>query len=199
VRRACPADHKRELLTDQGYVCIYCAETFGSVVRRARGLTVTSVHYDHAVPLAYLNANPRWNWVAACSVCNQIKHAKMFRSIPEIRFHVLERREKTGRKVEWLAPVSSEYDPERWAIAFATYLSILSYWDAEKVKASPVLKLRHFKTALGTALSALEEVTDHTPSGEWIAHTPTDTLLVLGAGPPVAWASQRKGPWPWSK
>lgn len=180
VRRACPADHKRELLDQQGFVCIYCAEPFGSIVRRRGKLILTVAHCDHAVPLAYLNANPRWNWVVACNLCNTVKGSKVFHSISEVRAYVLGVRDRRNDVMAWLAPVSSEQDPTRWAVSFATYLSNLGYFDSEQVQRSPALKTTRFKTALGTALSDMRSVLGHDANGT------------------IAWSSTAKGPWPWS-
>lgn len=145
-RRACPKDHARELLAQQGYVCVYCAEPFGSVVKR-RKLSVTMVNYDHAIPLAFLNSNPRWNWVAACNVCNAIKGSKMFASIHEIRMHVLEYRDTHRHQTVWVPPVSCEENPQRWAEAFATFLTTLDYRSRKDLKVP---------SPLGQALSTVE-------------------------------------------
>jgi 5-methylcytosine-specific restriction endonuclease McrA len=144
TRRPCPRDQRRELLAHQGYVCAYCAEPFGSVIRKRGRRTITSVHYDHAVPFAYLNANPRWNWVAACNICNQIKGAKLFDSISEIRLHILGIRDKRNDTLDWVPPVSSEEDPESWANAFSAYLSSVPTdvevddWPASEYRPQPV-------------------------------------------------------------
>lgn len=132
VRSRAAQSIKDELLEQQGYVCIYCAEPFGSVVRKRNGgYTVTSVHFDHAIPLAYLNANPRWNWVAACNICNMIKGSKMFHTIAEIRMHILGIRDARNQNVAWLAPVSCEEDPEKWAAAFSSYLAGFGVFERE--------------------------------------------------------------------
>jgi len=153
------------------------------VVKRAK-LSVTVVHYDHAVPFAYLNSNPRWNWVAACNICNLIKGDKMFHSIQEIRMHVLAVRERRRHVLAWVPPVSSEQDPERWAVAFASFLAELSFRDARQIE-------KDLPSPLGAALSAVER----TRAANGI-RKPTRRDVDLGGI--IAYGSNNRGAWPWS-
>jgi hypothetical protein len=123
TRRKCPTDRKRWLLNHQRFVCAYCAIPFGSVVLRRGRLSLTSVHFDHFVPHAYLNNNPVGNWVAACNVCNSIKSSLMFDSVEQAAYHITTMWLVKKYSIQWLAPVSSEEDPERWAVKFSGYLA----------------------------------------------------------------------------
>lgn len=123
TRRSCPNDLKAKLLEDQGYICAYCQVPFGSVIRKGSRLRLSVVNFDHVIPHAYLGTNPRSNWVAACNFCNQMKSSEMFASWEDVRGYIEYTWLRKRMAVEWLAPVSSEEHPERWAVKFGTYLA----------------------------------------------------------------------------
>jgi hypothetical protein len=125
-RRPCPMDRKNWLLRDQGYICAYCMIPFGSVIKRRSRLGLSNVNFDHFIPVAYTNGNPLGNWVASCNYCNGIKSALIFDSVDEVREYVEKMWEFKKMEVAWLAPVSSEEDPYRWAVKFGTYLAGLN-------------------------------------------------------------------------
>lgn|ERR1700694_1437086 len=75
-RRRPPAQLRRQVLSTQGNRCLYCDNSFGTVVRRrGRPEVRLRLAWDHYVPYAYLRRNPTGNWVAACHVCNTLKRA----------------------------------------------------------------------------------------------------------------------------
>lgn len=97
-----------EILTRQRGRCFYCAAVFGDTAycdgRRPRLLTPV---WDHVEPFAWQSNNQKWNFVAACSICNGIKGSKMFDS-PEVAVdYVFRRRQRKG----WTA--ATEAGPER--------------------------------------------------------------------------------------
>jgi 5-methylcytosine-specific restriction endonuclease McrA len=122
-RRPCPHELRPQILEAQGYACLYCSIPFGSVIRRGRRLLVTVVHWDHVVPLAYLQANPNGNWAAACMVCNRIKSDELFTDFTEMRAWIDSQWESRNIECVWRALVSAEEDPRAWAVKFAKFLA----------------------------------------------------------------------------
>lgn len=80
----CPSHLRKELIVKQGGKCFYCRVTFGSVISVGVTRRVTSVHYDHVIPYAFIaGVNPVGNWVAACGLCNNLKSGRIFTSYEE--------------------------------------------------------------------------------------------------------------------
>lgn len=82
-RRVLPASVKRAKLEAQHHRCFYCDRSFGSLVHRRGKSMRLRVHYDHMVPYAYSQDNEADNFVAACHVCNSLKHAFYFNTLDE--------------------------------------------------------------------------------------------------------------------
>jgi len=122
-RRSCPTSRKQWLIEQQNGLCAYCLTPFGSVIRHRNRLKISAINFDHAMPFSFTNGNDLTNWVAACNFCNMIKGNKVFQDFESIRTFCAEGWERRRMSVEWLAPVSSELDPERWAVKFGTYLA----------------------------------------------------------------------------
>jgi hypothetical protein len=73
------------VLGKQGHRCFYCELEFGSTYLHGGKERVRRINWDHFVPFAYLQSNPAANWVAACNVCNGIKHSRIFYDREEAR------------------------------------------------------------------------------------------------------------------
>ena len=96
---------KREILAKQNGCCLYCGLAFGSYIRRRGRTTQTKVNWDHFIPYSYLYANPQTNWVAACNICNAIKHNKIFETLAEAQRLIGNRRFELG--YETVADITS--------------------------------------------------------------------------------------------
>ena len=89
VRRQPTEEEKREILETQENRCLYCQKAFGSAVIRKEKLVWLRVTWDHLVPFCYSQNNYRYNFVAACQICNGVKGSLMFATVDEARTHVL--------------------------------------------------------------------------------------------------------------
>ena len=83
-----------EILDEQDHRCLYCGLPFGTVVVRRGIPSLLSVEWDHYVPYSYQYGNR--GLVAACDVCNAIKHATQFESLEEARAAIKLRWKKLG-------------------------------------------------------------------------------------------------------
>lgn len=88
IRQKPTKDYQAAQLARQVDRCFYCFRTFGSYVLWHKKQRQLVIHWDHWVPFIYLQTNPEENFVAACQICNQIKHAKMFQTVQEARHYV---------------------------------------------------------------------------------------------------------------
>lgn len=121
----CPKDLRTPILAYQDYRCLYCLLRFGSVVTgNRRNSMLTVVHWDHFIPYSYLCCSPGDNWVAACNVCNRYKHDHMYATLDEARTDIMGRWDRDRRECAWEPSVSSEFDAARWAVKFASWLSL---------------------------------------------------------------------------
>lgn len=89
VRRQPTEEEKREILAAQGNRCMYCERSFGSPVIRKGRLVWLRVTWDHLVPFSYGQNNYRYNFVAACQICNGLKGSMMFATIEEARTYIV--------------------------------------------------------------------------------------------------------------
>lgn len=122
-RQKPPRGLQAEVLERYGHACGYCGVPFGSVIRYRGRVMATTVHWDHAVPYAYLLANPDINWVASCGQCNHAKSDLLFTDAHDLRSYVHAQLVRRGWEVLWWAPVASTADPHQWAVKFATFLA----------------------------------------------------------------------------
>lgn len=138
-RRPCPDSIRPVVLTKQRYRCLYCRLPIGTVLRRGGRTITTDLEWDHRIPYAYLQANPARNWAASCNVCNRLKSSNIFVYLHELRHWM--KQQWAARNIEWLwiPPVSSEADPHRWAVSFATYLASLPRREAEVIRFGPAV------------------------------------------------------------
>jgi len=85
--------YQQAQLDRQANRCFYCLRQFGDLMRWRKKLRTLIVHWDHLVPFVYLQTNPLENFVAACQICNGIKHSKVFQTVQEARQYVLVQRD----------------------------------------------------------------------------------------------------------
>lgn len=100
-RRLTPSKRHRETQMElQKERCFYCDLKFGDYVTRRTvmktRLICLRVHWDHRTPYSYSQNNKSDNFVAACHVCNLIKHAKCFETVEEARAYVQKKRKAKG-------------------------------------------------------------------------------------------------------
>jgi hypothetical protein len=123
----CPSYLKSDILVHQDYRCLYCMFNFGSVITRSLHKSVLTVmHWDHFVPFSYICYSPGDNWVAACNICNLYKQSLIYETLEEARTDIMDRWARDGRQCAWEPSVSSEYDGNKWAVSFASWLSLHS-------------------------------------------------------------------------
>lgn len=75
--------------------CLYCGNEFGSIVER-RGLSELVIQeWDHFVPVSGGGFTSQ-NIVAACSVCNSIKHSLVFDAVGDATRFIRQKRKWKG-------------------------------------------------------------------------------------------------------
>lgn len=57
---------------------------------------LAELQWDHALPYAFAGVNACDNWVASCSVCNNIKGDRVYRNINDARSYIQNRRYELG-------------------------------------------------------------------------------------------------------
>jgi 5-methylcytosine-specific restriction endonuclease McrA len=90
---------KKEILAKQKGRCLYCDHLIGAIVRRRKDNVVLRINWDHFVPYAYGHTNAGTNWVAACHVCNNIKHCRMFDTVRDAKAFILARWADKGYEI----------------------------------------------------------------------------------------------------
>lgn len=100
-----------EILVRQHGRCFYCAAVFGDYAHcEGRRPRLLSAVWDHVEPFCWQSNNQKWNFVAACSVCNGIKSSRMYDSPEDAIADVWRRRQKKG----WSAATeAAPDDPSR--------------------------------------------------------------------------------------
>jgi len=86
-RRPSPGE-RREILDQQGNLCLYCDREFGSNVLKKNRLIQLRVEWDHIVPYCYSQNNYLYNFVAACQICNGLKGSMMFDSLEQTKVYI---------------------------------------------------------------------------------------------------------------
>jgi len=89
VRRQPTEEEKREILLTQENRCLYCQQPFGSAVIRKEKLVWLKATWDHLVPFSYSQNNYRYNFVAACQICNGLKGSLIFATVEEAQTYVV--------------------------------------------------------------------------------------------------------------
>jgi len=88
LRQLPSKEYQTAQLVRQADRCFYCFMHFGSWVLWRNKDQRLIIHWDHYVPFAYLQTNPTEDFVAACQICNAVKHAKLFQTVQEARQYV---------------------------------------------------------------------------------------------------------------
>lgn len=88
---------KQIILDNQHGRCYWCNREFGTHIFKKDKHMTLRVNYDHIIPYAYLQGNPKENWCAACNICNSYKHSIMFNTEKQIRNYVLDKWETALR------------------------------------------------------------------------------------------------------
>lgn len=92
-RQRVPKAKRDAILLEQGGRCIYCGLPFGCTIYRDDRTVVLRLNWEHIVPWSY---DGNKDVVAACHVCNGIKHDLFFRTIEEATVHIRDRRAQLG-------------------------------------------------------------------------------------------------------
>lgn len=79
---------RNALLARQDWNCFYCGRGFGALVFRKGKEIRLRVEYDHLVPHSYSFNGSKFNFVAACHVCNKMKSNLMFNSVEEVQVYL---------------------------------------------------------------------------------------------------------------
>ena len=95
-RKTLPPGKIKKKLEEQENKCIYCGIHFGEPYYRKGKVRFTEVHWDHFTPFTYSQNNKKNNFVAACSICNQLKSNKIFLDVDDARKYILYMRNKKG-------------------------------------------------------------------------------------------------------
>ncbi len=96
VRKRPSRDWQEAILKEQEEKCFYCNLPFESEVYRGNRAITLKLHWDHVNPYVYSLDNKDQNFVAACHVCNLIKHCFIFGSADEARIYITEKRKEKG-------------------------------------------------------------------------------------------------------
>jgi hypothetical protein len=131
-RRAIPMREWLEKLLRgiQSERCYYCGQMLEHVEVKGRcHMIETKCHIDHVNPRVGDKDDNVLNLVAACSLCNVMKHAKQFSTIKEIREYVQVRRTTKGYRVwsESRVPVVWENFPTRDQMAEVLLIEMQKY------------------------------------------------------------------------
>ncbi len=95
-RRRPSVSRRKQILEEQDNRCIYCEQRFGSVRFRGSKMIHLKIHWDHSFPFAATQNNSDGNFVAACHVCNAIKHSSIYRDLADARIHLADARKQKG-------------------------------------------------------------------------------------------------------
>lgn len=96
-RRKIPNREEREhILENQGYACFYCGVAFKSIRYRNNDPILIQLTWDHKLPyVIFQNSDPD-NFVAACQVCNALKHDMVFQTLEDAQVFLAIRRKQKG-------------------------------------------------------------------------------------------------------
>jgi 5-methylcytosine-specific restriction endonuclease McrA len=84
---------KEIILKQQGRLCFYCQRPFGIPFwhPKRHKIAYTGIHFDHFVCWDFSRNSDIGNMVAACSICNSIKGAKIFANADDARAFIKHR------------------------------------------------------------------------------------------------------------
>jgi 5-methylcytosine-specific restriction endonuclease McrA len=86
---------QKKILEVQNKKCLYCEKQFGDLYMKNGKVRQLKIQWDHLIPYSYSKEN-KFNFVAACNICNQIKSNKIFNTVEEVFHYVRYHREKKG-------------------------------------------------------------------------------------------------------
>lgn len=96
-RRKLPSREEQEqILADQDYSCFYCGASFGSIHTRRNEQLILKITWDHKFPFSWFGDNRPSNFVAACQICNGIKHDMVFPDLTEAQVYLALKRKQKG-------------------------------------------------------------------------------------------------------
>src|ERR1035437_3974933 len=95
-RRQPKPTHKKRILDEQGFRCLYCERSFGAVVERNGKSVKLKINWDHQVPYSLSQNNMNDNFVAACQICNNMKHNHVLQTLDEARVSLTNRWAEKG-------------------------------------------------------------------------------------------------------
>jgi hypothetical protein len=99
---------KKRALDAQDHRCGYCGSDLDSRLQwnyKYDQYIDAPIHYDHFNPWHYSGDNSESNIIASCSICNRIKHSKIFGSLSAARRFIREKREKKGYENEDISDI----------------------------------------------------------------------------------------------
>lgn len=96
-RRRLKKRQRQACLEDQHYRCLYCEQSFGSIVWYKSKQITLKIVWDHQTPFAFSQDNRECNFVAACHICNAWKSALIFQSVDEVKIYVQQKWETHGK------------------------------------------------------------------------------------------------------
>lgn len=120
-RRQFTAARRRKIAERFEYCCAYCRVLIGSVVTRNGKLELLKGEIDHFVPVTHFSDNSDDNIVLACNVCNTLKSNDHYATAAAVTLGIADRRLEW--QLVWSPPVSDLENPDRWAVAYASFLS----------------------------------------------------------------------------
>jgi len=96
-RRKKPSPEARErILGEQFYNCFYCGRPFGALQKRGKEEFILEITWDHRLPYVIFRDSDPDNFVAACQICNSLKHDIVFETVEDARFYLAHQRRKKG-------------------------------------------------------------------------------------------------------
>lgn len=118
ARPRIPALVKQRILVNQGGLCLYCLNPFGSFYRNGKTdeVQILQLTWDHMVPYEYTRAHKETNLAAACHLCNRFKTNKMFETVDEARVYLKAVWEKRRLEVVSLGAITGRHHPNSCAL-----------------------------------------------------------------------------------
>lgn len=87
---------QQRILLEQLFKCFYCEKPFGALQARGREAFLLEITWDHRLPYVLFKNSDDDNFVAACQVCNSLKHDIVFETAEDARFYLAHQRLKKG-------------------------------------------------------------------------------------------------------
>ena len=87
---------KNQILGEQKFCCLYCEKPFGSYVKKQGKTIKLKINFDHIIPFAFSHNNFKYNFIAACQICNYIKSDLYFSTLEEAKIYILTKQKNKG-------------------------------------------------------------------------------------------------------